>query len=62
MSKQKKPKNKLGLVIATPKEALFMKVRDNLKQRINAYTDEIIVAKEQLKQALDIIEGEKNAS
>ncbi len=61
------PKNKitkenpLGLVVATKKEALFMKVRDNLNERIKAYEEELVVARVQLKQTLEIIEKEKNA-
>ena len=51
----------IGLVVATKREALFMKVRDNLIQRIEAYSEEMEVAEAQLKQAKEIIKEEKNA-
>ncbi len=59
MTKSKITKeNPLGLVVATKREALFMKVRDNLKERIKAYEEELIVARAQLTQAERIIKEE----
>ena len=52
-------KNKdIGLKVATKTEALWIKVRDNLKQRITAYEEELEVARMQLIQANDFIEEE----
>lgn len=56
--KSETPKD-IKLIVATKTEALWMKVRDNLKDRINSYEDELIVAKEQLKGALRIIQEER---
>ena len=49
---------KSDIKIATKTEALWIKVRDNLKQRITAYEEELEVARMQLIQANDFIEEE----
>ena len=55
-------KNKdIGLKVATKTEVLWMKVRDNLMQRITAYEEELEVAKEQLKTSMRMIGKEKYA-
>ena len=53
--------NPLGLVVATKREALWMKVRDIRKENIKDKEDTLMVEREVLKLAEKIIEEEKNA-
>ncbi len=48
----------IGLVVATKREALFMKVRDVKKQVIQNAEEDIEVWKEDLKRAEEIIKEE----
>ena len=56
-------KNKdIGLVVATKREALWIEVRNIRKEQIEVLEKRLVVEKEVLKRAEEIIEEEKDAN